>query len=88
MVVVLKWGWAWGEERDEDVADERRPGGEVDAELRLELAHDGVGGYPGPGGAGERGSLADEGLDVASELLVGHHRGSGRRRRRTLVAFF
>ena len=76
MVFALGRGGG-GEQRDEDVADERRPGGEVDAKVRLEAPHDGLGRYPGRGAAGERGGLADDGLHVAGELLVGHHRWGG-----------
>lgn len=54
------------------VADEARLVGEVDAErgLRL-LQHGGERGLPGPAGG-----AAEDGLDAAGDLLVGHHGGS------------
>lgn len=78
--ILPRCGWVVGrggsraEERDEDAADERRLGGDVDAELRPELPHHGVRGYPG---AALRGGLPDDGLHVVGQLLVGQHRGQG-----------
>lgn len=60
------------EERDEDAADEVRLRGEVDAELRPELAHHGIRRYPG---AALRRGVLDQGLHVLRQLLVGQHRG-------------
>lgn len=65
------WDMGRAEERDEDVADQLRLGGEVDAELRLELPHHSVRRNRGAAAAGR---LADEGLHVVGQLLVGHHR--------------
>jgi hypothetical protein len=62
------------EECNEDVADELRLGGEVNVDLLLELPHHGVRRYRRPA---EAGGLADEGLHVVGQLLVGHHRAGG-----------
>jgi len=63
---------ARAEEEVHLVADEARLVGEVDAERGLRLLQNGgKRGLPGPAGG-----AAEDGLDAAGDLLVGHHGGS------------